>query len=1349
MRKNFLMYSLRLLCIGLLLSQATVQAAVVWTGGPQGTDVVDDNLSISGDNSLVGGIQIRADTVDVTVTVNAGDAIVRGDAAGPSRLFLVPSAGHKITFDLQYSLSFFGSTGGTPLLILVDGGGLVEFVLSNGKTVVFSADGIGGGTKFFLMMRQSDPASVIFKRENTSSSDHVFIEVGRDSLISYVAETDISSNPQETGTITFDPTNTGAGRMILEIENRGAVLISGNKINPGLSRPDIFLSNISMTVHAGLNARMEVINSDSDAEHAGLLIVNGNTIYPSLEVDPFCTGSFDGFRAGFILTSYASLNIGEAAYVDYVGTETNVCLEPSINSKVLDGRSVSSLIKPRNASAFIIDSSPNLDPEVMATINFATVSALFFRSGVDKNGTVTPFDPDNNVSFVIDSQLRSPGMGNIVFDVEGMVNFVGEDNLNRTEILSLHVQPTGGPVDYVTNSVPFVFPKRDFNGKTYNCACFLVNGRINFISTTLSHTDECHLIKEKNDCISEPTYVGGEVLLCEGSLTGRPKMAFYSSFFDLHTSAAVTGLDLFVPNRTFFDEINNISTFRFFHNGAAFDDCTGRQLILGTAVGAWACDDCTVISRDAHLDIYQELLQENPGLQQLVLITLPNNDLIHQSLPSGIDTQFSLHTIYLGWASNISIGTNGDTVLGELLTTYPGLIIDGNYFSFETRGGLNNNPSTSNVTGQGGIFVDNHGSISITTGRRANVATMVTRSHNGTISLPKQQVFFDTRVGIAEWNLDLTDADQREIVGISEVLSDYTLNWLATKKDYKNFTPYDVGNFDICECPPITSANLSSLPVVKGTIDQFQVKGSRIGCPAHIMVDCGWIRELVFLGGCNSGEAPTAVVVVQNEGRVGLNTANTSNDSLSATMKLGVNGVTIVANGMGQIDLNSDLVIDNICSVMKGPDFVSTDTLTFFSYASRTIRVKPTGILDLSHFDIGTIRFEGDINVVFEPGAKLVMGGAMLQFVDTCKFIVEPFFGCEQIDPELGLQSTNDRRVRIIGTGMISLEDSASMHVSRRSYLGIETDVDCSIIETDITLQLLDNSQVNIGEDYRVIGGVFQVGNVTNQVLYREEDAIPATINFSLIINGDNINFMLGSRAFWGLGVGIVDDRGATQNEWLVDNLFNVDTININIESGSLVHNHIFAGNDARAALIALGQVGIGYNFAIDQISGEILGGGNIISLLPSEASPINPTVLTTDGQINERLSASVLSSSPLLFDIAALYKALLPANATVAQTFDYLKVADTGTTSDIRASAGRDDTNSNSFLVVYVSNGQIMRRSVETAIDPNGQSVSQADTSVATGATHLMFPGEDPEANNDGPIVFDIPQVGSSQIGA
>ena len=70
-----------------------------------------------------------------------------------------------------------------------------------------------------------------------------------------------------------------------------------------------------------------------------------------------------------------------------------------------------------------------------------------------------------------------------------------------------------------------------------------------------------------------------------------------------------------------------------------------------------------------------------------------------------------------------------------------------------------------------------------------------------------------------------------------------------------------------------------------------------------VMVDGGFIREFLFFSGCNSADAPTAVIALQNEGRVGLGTTHRNVDSLGASIVLGVNGVTIIANGNGEVCL--------------------------------------------------------------------------------------------------------------------------------------------------------------------------------------------------------------------------------------------------------------------------------------------------------------------------------------------------------------------------------------------------------------------------------------------------------------
>lgn len=179
---------------------------------------------------------------------------------------------------------------------------------------------------------------------------------------------------------------------------------------------------------------------------------------------------------------------------------------------------------------------------------------------------------------------------------------------------------------------------------------------------------------------------------------------------------------------------------------------------------------------------------------------------------------------------------------------------------------------------------------------------------------------------------------------------------------------------------------------------------------------------------------------------------------------------------------------------------------------------------------------------------------------DNSSFIVEPYFGCQPLSDE-NIQSTDDRRVSILGIGTILLKDNAFMEVSRLAYLGIETDISCSVTLTVITLQLLDKAQVNIGQDFCVFGGVFLVGNTT-YLAYGEEEA-RASVNCTLVLDGEDTYFRMGSRAFVGFDVGLVkDDNTNLPNEWLVDNLFYVDAVNLFICDGSFVHNHIFDGSD-------------------------------------------------------------------------------------------------------------------------------------------------------------------------------------------
>ena len=297
-----------------------------------------------------------------------------------------------------------------------------------------------------------------------------------------------------------------------------------------------------------------------------------------------------------------------------------------------------------------------------ACIDMADQSAIVFRSGVNCEGEV-----ENGLSseypFTVCPEKRTPGAGNMVLDVEGCLTIAGTGtdpivNPTKIEILSLNVTPTGATV-LIDGTGSKNFPARDFAPyyqylRAYNSGYFFFNNNVILCKTFLVHTDQNHKIYNYDDLRSEPTYVGGEVAYLTGQ--DRPRLIFSNSTFMIHTSVAITGFDLRVPNALdcclaceeqalnttpakcvdckqmftypchrarHFAKLHqalqanrhaastclinatpcdNLSKFIFFYNGYAIDNGTGRQLVLGTYPGSTTCD-CNIVNQDAHLDI--------------------------------------------------------------------------------------------------------------------------------------------------------------------------------------------------------------------------------------------------------------------------------------------------------------------------------------------------------------------------------------------------------------------------------------------------------------------------------------------------------------------------------------------------------------------------------------------------------------------------------------------------------------------------------------------------------------------------------------------------------------------------
>lgn len=1229
---------------------------VLWhnlSDGPGGkspgvvNDVFDCDIDVIGTNALVDGIIVAAVNQDILITVTNQDSTITGSGnrcdgvpTGPSRLYLFADCDRTITFQLTYDLIFRGTSDqGKPvdLLVTVSGCGVVQFCIEGGNQVCFTSIPGSGGAKVFLIM--NNPCNGIpelrFKRLDpiwNNINENIEVKVGKDSCISYAARRTVASgNANESGCIVYDGANAGTGCNILRVENCSCFIIWGHRLIAS-SDTEFLLSDIDLAEPAGKEAKLLIDNSTANNPEpvpSSVRLINENEKCPNLLIDPFCDDAFTGTQFGFVLGANGSLQVNNCSYFDYIGTVTNFVpvvttpfdqLQPIIQDLIDCGKLTGpqDLIKERNCSALFVDGNP--DPNAIpAQIKFFGTSAMYFRSGVDCESFVSP-------DFTIDPDKEADGAGNIVLDVEGPLVVCGEVGQNSAmNILSLCVTKTGCPIFVEVEDKPF-FPQRTFvkipdcpedKYKQYNKAAWLINNCMEIRHTSLLHTDEIHDVFQNNDLgisslNSEPTYIGGETWkLCVdaahcGCIYQRPTILLYNSIFRVATSVGLTGLDICVSNDIVFDKVDcgsvnsNQSIFRFYNNGRAIDNAYGRVYVAGTNIGALsACG--VLIDNNSHIDVFQKTAQQgDPTPHSLTLEVGSNDECITEGLTYDISGQCAVHEVYLNNASNISIGTDGEQGLDIKhecqtfpLITFPQFCIGGEFFSFDTQGGQWGLPGASGTTGQGGIFVDKNGTIKSPC--RSSFSTMVTRSRNGVIDLPKNQVFFTNRVGVTVWQPNLSASADRVLVPTGACISDFTMDWGALKKDYStsedSFVPYEVKcTPNPCDCPPVTDANLRALPIVEGEVDQFQIRRSRIGDQAHLQVkNGGFIRELIFLLGCNPAEAPVGFLVVQDQAHVGLGTAHRNFDSNSANTVLGVNGLSICANGDATIELNEDVIINNVCHILSGVSFgvEGPNVLTIFSEDQKELRVKSTGLLDLTQFNNESkiLRFAGNVRLIFEPGSRLVLGGGSIQFTDETQLSFERVLN-ENLITGTDINALDNVRVKISGQGQIVMEEDALCQILQNSFVGIESYPQCSLV-TSITWLLNNQAKVQIGTDSRP-GGAFQVGNTSCQN--------GASVDLTIILDGVGTVWEINRQGFMGLGVGMCDKASQIPNNWSVNCLENLALFVMNIEQGTFKHNQIRTGDVSTASLLAVGPSNA-YSWTFDLTQAVILGGGNLVQI--------------------------------------------------------------------------------------------------------------------------------------------------------
>jgi len=427
------------------------------------------------------------------------------------------------------------------------------------------------------------------------------------------------------------------------------------------------------------------------------------------------------------------------------------------------------------------------------------------------------------------------------------------------------------------------------------------------------------------------------------------------------------------------------------------------------------------------------------------------------------------------------------------------------------------------------------------------------------------------------------------------------------------------------------------------------------------------LRDPIFNSSIANKLTAALKIFMNQSARVGLGTANTSLYPGNTLNVLGGSdasestSVQIIPDGNCFLDVNSDLLFGGSKPLIPTPNF-GTDVhqITFYSPVPRTITITSNTTWDLSDFgstgddyiDYGKqIVFAGKIRLVLEPGAKI-----RFPYVDPSKKAQAPilYFDDESSlvflgDPlvvgmpwtDSNIAGTDCKRSKILGTGQIWLNKTATMTVHKPALVGIEADF--TTPKTDITLSLQRNAQALIGTE-SIAGGAFQIGNMynggssanpenaasdvnfPNSSINADGEFIPndTSIDFTLVLNGNQPVFQIGRQGFFGIAAGIINKDGAPastsqapngvsgipHSAWQLQRLYNVGNVTLNITQGIFDHKIIADGSSGDCSMLALSKPAGQFPFSkyIIEVGqngrGVIRGGGNVY-FVDKEASMV------------------------------------------------------------------------------------------------------------------------------------------------
>jgi pimeloyl-ACP methyl ester carboxylesterase len=202
-------------------------------------------------------------------------------------------------------------------------------------------------------------------------------------------------------------------------------------------------------------------------------------------------------------------------------------------------------------------------------------------------------------------------------------------------------------------------------------------------------------------------------------------------------------------------------------------------------------------------------------------------------------------------------------------------------------------------------------------------------------------------------------------------------------------------------------------------------------------------------------------------------------------------------------------------------------------------------------------------------------------------------------------------RTKIMGTTTITLSGNAQLAIFDNAIVGIETSPTLDITSTNVTINVIDNAQINLG-NATTQGGVLQIGNrFSKAAIQGDPELLNHEVRGQIILNGPNAVIAIGKAGVLGLGAGIDGKQVTALNNASALTLTSVKNLSLILRQGTLIANQIMSGQEPDAGLLLLG-LSDNYTFSVNPNSSVILGGGNIVTL--NDALRRQPVVVATAG---------------------------------------------------------------------------------------------------------------------------------------